>query len=410
MKVSAATSVLTPSLAQEIAGDTSDIIGFNVLITDRDGTVIGSGEPTRVGTFHEASVQVIRSLQPATHSAAQARSLHGVRPGITLPIILDGTAVGTVGITGSPAQVRRFGLVVKRQTEILLQESVLLRSRLLRARAIDDLVRDIAHFDADIVDQELIVYRATELGYDLTLPRTAIVVNVAASSDTDTHPPVVQSDLSNSGESTLRLALLRTMRAVFPSPADIVAAMPSDRFVALHRTAAGRSADGHDDDLGTLCHTVIDRISRRLGLQATVGIGTTGATVAQLHAAYEDASVAQRLGSRLNGWPSVNTIGDIRIHQLLAGVGQRSRSRFVEVVAAPLHGHKDWPILRQTMIAWCENGFNLIHAAAALHVHRNTLVYRLNKIAQLTGAPVRDHRATLALYLACLADQLDGIH
>jgi carbohydrate diacid regulator len=59
------------------------------------------------------------------------------------------------------------------------------------------------------------------------------------------------------------------------------------------------------------------------------------------------------------------------------------------------------------LVAWCESGFNLVRAAAGLHLHRNTLVYRLNKIAQLTGRPVRDHPAALALYLACLADQLD---
>src|SRR5438045_3230620 len=82
----------------------------------------GGGSRSRVGTFHEASVEVVRTLRPATHSAAQARSLRGVRPGITLPIVLGETAMGTVGITGSPGQVHRFGLVVKRQTEILLQE------------------------------------------------------------------------------------------------------------------------------------------------------------------------------------------------------------------------------------------------------------------------------------------------
>src|SRR5213076_1450970 len=118
MDASAVAPVLTTGLAQEIAGETSAIIGFNVLITDRDGMVIGSGDTTRVGSFHEASVDVMRTQQPATHSAAQARSLRGVRPGITLPIVLNGTALGTVGITGSPADVRRFGLVVKRQTVI----------------------------------------------------------------------------------------------------------------------------------------------------------------------------------------------------------------------------------------------------------------------------------------------------
>lgn len=49
---------------------------------------------------------------------------------------------------------------------------------------------------------------------------------------------------------------------------------------------------------------------------------------------------------------------------------------------------------------------HLVQAAAGLHIHRNTLVYRPGKIARVTGRPVRDHRATPALYVASLADQL----
>ncbi len=75
-------------------------------------------------------------------------------------------------------------------------------------------------------------------------------------------------------------------------------------------------------------------------------------------------------------------------------------------MTANLRQQSDWLALRQTVIAWCESGFNLVQAAAALHIHRNTLVYRLNKVAKLTGRPLRDHRATLALYLACLTDQV----
>src|SRR2546429_1910716 len=255
MDVSALAPVLTAALAQEIAGDTSGIIGFNVLITDRNGTVIGSGDRSRVGTFHEASVEVMRPRLPAHHSAAQARDLRGVRPGITLPIVLGGTALGTVGITGSPSQVRRFGLVVKRQTEILLQESVLLRSRLLRERALEDLVRDIAYFDADVVEPDLIVYRATELGYDLNVPRVAVVVSLLT-------PP-------DHGEVSARLALLQTLRGTFAGTHDVVAAMPSDRFVALHRISPTRGAD----DLPALCRTALEEIGRRHRLSAAAGIG-----------------------------------------------------------------------------------------------------------------------------------------
>jgi carbohydrate diacid regulator len=402
VETSVLASALTPTLAQEIAGDTSEIIGFNVLITDRNGTVIGSGDRSRVGTFHEASVEVVRTIQPATHDAAQARRLRGVRPGITLPIVLGETALGTVGITGSPAQVRRFGLVVKRQTEILLQESVVLRSRLLRERALEDLVRDIAYFDAEVVEPELIAYRAGELGYDLGVPRVVVIVDLVA-------PP--GDDQAGADQSTARLALLHTLRTTFIPAHDVVAAMPSDRFVALHRVASTRRTDGRADPLHASCREVVDQLGRRHGLTAAVGIGAVATTVVQLHDSYQDASIALRLGARLTTRgepaPKITSIDDMRIQQLIAAAGNRPRVRLVEALTTQLRTQPDWHALRATLVTWCETGFNLVQAAAALHIHRNTLVYRLNKIAQLTGRSTRDHRATLALYLACLADQFD---
>src|SRR2546429_319788 len=228
MDVSAAAPVLTSALAQEIAGDTSSIIGFNVLITDRDGTVIGSGDRSRVGTFHEASVEVMSTLRPAAHSAAQARNLRGVRPGITLPIVLGATALGT--------------------------------------------------------------------------------------------PP-------DPGEATARLALLQPLRATFPGTHDIVAAMPSDRFVVLHRIPPARHGEGRGDDLPALSRRAVEEIGRRYRLTAAAGIGDVATTVVELHESYQDASIALRLGARLgthgNVPPTVSSIDDLRIHQLLAAVGHR---------------------------------------------------------------------------------------
>lgn len=376
-------AVLTPELAQQIAGETSAIIGFNVLITDTEGTVIGSGDAERVGSFHEASVDVMRTLQPAAHTPAQARALRGVLPGTTLPIVLDGRAVGTVGITGSPEQVRRFGLVVKRQTEILLQESLLLRSRLLRERALEDLFRDIAYFDAEVVGPDFVAFRATELGYDLAVPRRAVLVDVAG---------------------RVESALLRTVRTAFPDPQDVTGSL-AGHVVVLHRVPAERLGSTAPD-LREHCAALIAEIGDRHGLVARVGVGGVAASVAALRESYEDAGAALRLGAVFGDGP-VHAIEDVRTGQLLATVPQRARTRFTSALAAGLQSQPDWPVLRDTTIAWCESGFNLVRAAAALHIHRNTLLYRLDKISQLSGAPAREPRTCLALYLACLADQLE---
>jgi carbohydrate diacid regulator len=78
----------------------------------------------------------------------------------------------------------------------------------------------------------------------------------------------------------------------------------------------------------------------------------------------------------------------------------------VEQELGVLRSAADWPQLRATVVNWCESGFNQVAAAKALNIHRNTLLYRLDKIERLVGRSWRDHRAMLSLYIACLADQL----
>ncbi|MFI2631009.1 CdaR family transcriptional regulator [Streptomyces collinus] len=390
--------MLSPSLAQEIAGDTSAVIGFNVLITDAEGTVIGSGDSSRVGTFHEASVEVVRTKEPATHNASQAQSLRGVRPGITLPLVTDGQAVGTVGITGTPAQVGRFGLLVKRQTEILIRESVMLRSRLLAERAAEKLLTDIASYDPQVVEGDFLMFRAAELGFDLRLRRVAVAFEVSVPG------PGVRRGARARDMSLVRTELLRTVRDVFADPQDIVAGTAPGRIGVLHRLPARAPAGSLVAD----CRRVADVVAAQDGLVARAGLGEPAASVGALHDSYQDACDALRLGARVDGARTVHAISDLRVHQLLAAVGQSARTRLLDLTAAPLRDQPDWPALRDTVTAWCESGFSLVKASAALHIHRNTVVYRMDKIERLTGRPLREHRTAMALYLACLADRLGG--
>ncbi|WP_216588430.1 CdaR family transcriptional regulator [Streptomyces brasiliscabiei] len=396
--------MLSPSLAQEIAGDTSAVIGFNVLITDAEGMVIGSGDSSRVGSFHEASVEVIRTQEPAAHSASEALRLRGVRPGITLPLVTDGQAVGTVGITGTPAQVRRFGLLVKRQTEILLRESVMLRSRLLAERAAEKLFADLASYDPQVVEVDFLHFRAAELGFDLRLPRIAVAFEVTvAEPGGRRHGGAPARDMA-----LVRSELLRTVREVFADPQDIVATTAPGRLGVLHRLRADRATESLVAD----CRRVVDLVAAQNSLTARAGVGEPADSVGALHDSYQDACDALRLTARSRGRGAggspVQLIAELRIHQLLAAVGQPARGRLLATTAAGLRTQPDWPVLRDTVTAWCEGGFNLVRAAEALHVHRNTVVYRMQKIEQLTGRPLRDHRATMALYLACLSDELGG--
>ena len=377
------TTVLSPALAQEIAGETSAIIGLIVLISDAEGIVIGSGDRSRVGSFHEASVEVIKTQRSTSHNAAEARRLEGVRPGLTLPIVHDGVGVGTVGITGSPARVRRFGQVVKRQTEILLDEAVLLRSRMTRERVLETLLRDLLNYDPDNLAD--MTNRARDFGFHLSLPRRAVAIELAGPEE---HQP-------NPVSSTP----LHLIRDHFHNPQDISCSLSATSYIVLRCHYDGRRLDRSD------LMELSDRINTQLGFDAHIGIGSVARSEDAIASSYAEARTALRVGPS-TGQSSPFDINDLRVEQLVSALPGRLRSRVTDGIIGSLRAKGDWPTTRATVLAWVESGFVLVDAAATLNVHRNTLVYRLSRITAEAGWPTSDRRHWLALYLACVADNL----
>jgi carbohydrate diacid regulator len=367
--------VLTPELAAEIADETTRILGHNVLITDENAQVIGSGDVSRVGTIHEASVAVVESGVAASHNAREAAALVGVRPGITMPIVLDGVVIGTVGITGSPAQVVRLGRLVQRQTEILLRESMFQRTRLLRENRLAQLVRDIVEFDPRILDAQIIHATGVELGYDLSERRVAVLFEVQPGPDS--YPSSV-----------------RAIGEVFDARTDIVAELAAGRYVVLHHPVDDA------EDVGARARRAAALLRERHGLVVHIGIGESGSGVSALADSYADANDALRLA----GEREIREISDLRVRQLFDTVSTAARIRFTRSQLDLLSRENDFAVLKHTLVAWCECGFNLVTTAQRLTIHRNTVIYRLDKISRLTTRDVREPSVAIALYLACLID------
>lgn len=373
--------VLTHELAAEIADETTRILGYNVLITDRDAQVIGSGDTTRVGSIHEASVAVLASGIAASHDAEQAAALVGVRPGITMPIVLDGAVIGTVGITGPPARVARLGRLVQRQTEILMRESLFQRTRLLRENRLTQLVRDIVLFDPRLVDEQIIRASGTELGYDLTQSRLAVVFEMQPGPDS--HP-----------------SLVRAIGEVFDARTDIVSEVGAGRYVVLHHPSTNDGEHPRER-----ARRAAELLHDRHGVVAHIGIGETGVGIAALADSYADATASLRLThERASGRIEVCEITKLRVRQILDSASTAARARFTRSQLTSLADESDFGALRDTLLAWCESGFNLVSTAKRLSIHRNTVIYRLDKISNTTERDVREPAVAIALYLACLID------
>lgn len=388
--------MLAPELAQEIAGSITAAIGFNVLITDRHGRVIGSADPSRVGTVHEASLAVVRRRTEAWHDPEAARRLSGVRPGITLPLTLGQEVVGTVGITGDPEVVRPFGEIVRRQTEIILRQTTLLRLQVRRERAVEQLVADIASFQEGVVDAEPLRTRAGELGFAVDLPRAVVVVAVEPAAATESG---VDADL--------RQVPVRLAMEVFQAAGDLVAPVGAAAVVVLADLIPRGGPERAIDVLHELGDRLVHRIEQRLGAASWVAIGAPASGLAELPRSYHEAWSALRIGRRMLPAVRVHDARDFRVWDLLMGVAPRQRHDFRRATLGALAAQRGWPDLRRTIITLVEHGFRLAETADALHVHRNTLLYRLTRISSVVGADARAPRVAIALYLACLLEEID---
>lgn len=366
--------MLGQALAQQIANEITDVIGHNVLITDEAGIVMGSGDESRVGQFHEASVEVVRSRRTIAHSSEDVLDLVGTLPGVTIPLVIDDKVVGTIGLSGSPEEVVQFGLVVKRQTEILMQEAARIGSRMTHERATAELLREICEWHHSGVAKAQLLRRGRTLGHDLSLARRVVLVQTE---DTDAELAV------------------RLVEAVFSSADDLIA--PLARMVV--------AVAAPDEAVTDRCRELVAAAQAR-GWSVRVAIGSTGSGVAELNIASRDAFDALQLGPTVHPDEKIHHIEQVRLHQALSVVPIDSRARLVDGLLAPLLADREWTTLRATLIAWGQAAFNATRAAEHLHVHRNTLIYRLDKIARLLQRSLDEQGLAVALYITCVIDDL----
>ncbi|MRH87291.1 PucR family transcriptional regulator [Nocardia sp. SYP-A9097] len=123
----------------------------------------------------------------------------------------------------------------------------------------------------------------------------------------------------------------------------------------------------------------ITRIATTTGVLLIAGT-STAALVSEIPARAEEAGEIARLALGLGRPTGVYRMADLALQYQFARPGP-ARTWLLGLLA-PLTGH---PHLMEALRAYLTHDHNRVAAAESLVVHRNTLNYRLNRIATLTG-------------------------
>ncbi|WP_298229319.1 helix-turn-helix domain-containing protein [Gryllotalpicola sp.] len=150
-------------------------------------------------------------------------------------------------------------------------------------------------------------------------------------------------------------------------------------------------------------HAVVDEL--HLTARARVGVSRPFAALGEAPEAQRQAKTA--LKCLPPGAAGTTQYGNAPLDALLASNDKRTLE-YATTVFAGLDrlDQRDAAALVDTLEAWFDNGGSSAAAAAALHCHRNTVLNRLSRIADLTSRSVSDPKESAELYAALRARRL----
>ena len=139
--------------------------------------------------------------------------------------------------------------------------------------------------------------------------------------------------------------------------------------------------------------------------QVSVGISTSVDTLKDLARAYKEARIALEVGKVFENTRRVISYENLGIGRLIYQLPTTLCEAFLQEVfkrgSLESLESRDDDTQMKTVRAFFENNLNVSKTAESLYVHRNTLVYRLEKIRKLTGLDLRefDHAVTFKVAL-----------
>jgi purine catabolism regulator len=144
-------------------------------------------------------------------------------------------------------------------------------------------------------------------------------------------------------------------------------------------------------------------LSVALAAGVSAGVGRVHAGVEGIRLAFQEADGALTLGRRVLGAGQVAHFAELGLYRLLLAL--RSTAELEAFYADTLgalaeYDRKNDAELINTLDAYFACLGSPTEAAERLHVHRNTLLYRLNRIQLVAGIDLGDAETRLALHLA----------
>ena len=327
-------------------------------VVDSTGTVIASGELSLMGTkledavFHDGGEQVLIA------SGRTYKLLSGWSTQYEYAVFID-------GVDAMARTICLMAAVAFNEAKLYYEEK-----------------HDKANFIKNIISDNILpgdIYaRAKDLLFSADVLRTVFLIRQVDKSD---------------------IAVVEAVQKLFPDrDRDFIVSLNETDIVLIKEIGGGVESK----ELLEIAASVEAAISSELAIRTVIGIGTPARHLRELADRYKEAQVAIEVGKVFDTEKTIIHYEHLGIGRLIYQLPTTLCEMFLSEIFKknPIDSLDSETLY--TINKFFENNLNVSETSRKLFVHRNTLVYRLEKIKKLTGLDLREFDHAIVFKVALM--------
>ncbi len=176
------------------------------------------------------------------------------------------------------------------------------------------------------------------------------------------------------------------LRNIFPNKAkDFITSIDEKTIVLVKEVKDGES----EESLDKVAKVILDSLNMEGIRNVYVSIGGEVTDIKNVSASYKEAKVAMEIGKIFEPDKYISDYRKLGIGRIIYQLPQSLCKIFIQEVLQGISVDRFDEETLTTVNKFFENNLNVSETSRQLYIHRNTLVYRLDKIQKLTGLDLR---------------------
>ncbi len=397
---------LNEIIAENIVNKLSSLLKKKIWVANSRGDVLASTELSETGKNYDQLKAALDTKKEAESPGPASKST--LPEGFIMPLVYNSAPVGALFVEDKPENYSHYRQIISTTVELLIHQNIVIDNFPYKDKIKDNFVFGLLHRRVSVEDSK--VREEAEM-FDINLNRDKVVIIVNVEGFWQ---GIFGNNLSASEEekqtalSNYKKKIFQAFGAFFGRLSGCsVSYFGSDTFVILLDELY--SMDGREmvDQIRSKSTELYDLISKQFDqgtfTRILIGVGSfyRGKDGAVL--AYEEARRALNLGLSIGEHRNMYHIDDLGMIATLAGGNKKWQDNFVRRLLMKLLSEE---YLLETVEVFFDKNMSLTQTSKQLGIHRNTLLYRLDKIKKVTGLDPRKFNDAMELKVALILNKV----